>query len=172
MGKGARPCFGFPCACPIPVPPLWPQLGELVLPGLCGHGALSEQQPLHLRLLFVLQLILKASKNMPFSFISATSLFLLVKYLGEQSMFGFGARGRFESSLWCQALVGSWALGLRCGPHRVAGGGTIFQHPKTIWDLLHSTKGGLDELAQAGLVALALRAKGPRMFAWVPEAVS
>lgn len=80
-------------------------------------------------------------------------------------MFGLVARGKFESTFECQALVGSWALGLCCGFHRGAGGGTLFQHPNTIWGLLHSTKEWLNELAQARLVAPALRARGPRMFA-------
>lgn len=158
-------------------PLLWPQLEELVLPGplswvcLCSHGPLSEQ-PLNLGLLFLLQLIPKASKNVPFSLISATALFPMVKYFGEQSVFGFGARGRFESSFGCQALVGSWALGLCCGPHRGWVEGPFSSTPNTIWDLLHSTRRRLDELGQARLVAPALRARGPRMFAWAPGAVS
>lgn len=109
-----------------------------------------------------------ASKNVPFSLISATSLFPRVKYFGEQSVFGFGARGRFESRPWLVPEHWGYAMALTGGQVE----GPFSSTPNTIWDLLHSTRGWLDELAQAGLVAPALRARGPRMFAWSLGAVS
>lgn len=89
LGPAVRPL--------VPVPsqslrsgPSWGNWSSLT-PELCSHPALSEQ-PLHLGLLFLLQLILKASKNVQNPLISATSLFPHVKYFGEQSVFGFGGQ--------------------------------------------------------------------------------
>lgn len=174
LGRWARLCCRSPCASPIPVPLLWPQLRELVLPGALASAAPGPSQSSLCTwgTSSALQLILKASKSVPFSLISATSLFPLLKYFGKQSMFGLGARGKFESSFGCQALVGSWALGLCCGPHWGQVEGPFFSTQTPFEELLRSTKGWLDELAQAGLVAPALRARGPRMFAWAPGAVS
>lgn len=128
MGKGARPCFGFPCACPIPVPPLWPQLGELVLPGLlswvclCSHRACSEQR-VHLGLLFLLQLIPKQAKMCLLASFQPPPYFPWSNILGSRACLGLGPEGglraAFSARLWL--VPGHWGYAVALTGWQVEG---------------------------------------------------
>lgn len=113
-------------------------------------------------------------KNVPFSLLSATC-FPRSNISVSRVCLGLGPEGGLRAALGARLWVvpGHWGCAMAVTGGRWRGRWRDpFLAPKHHLGFAPQHKGMMDGLAQAQLVAPALRARGPGMFAWAPGAVS